>query len=59
VRLVTPASWKAKAKLTGQDKDAARQLALRLWPERSIDFTRKLDVGRADAALIGYFGRLA
>lgn len=58
-RLVTPATWKRQAKLTGQEKDAARQLALRLWPERSSDFQRKADVGRADAALIGYFGRLA
>lgn len=59
VRLVTPASWKREAKLIGQEKDAARQLALRLWPERSSDFARKADVGRADAALIAYFGRLA
>jgi crossover junction endodeoxyribonuclease RuvC len=58
-RLVTPASWKRQAKLTGQDKDAARALALKLWPERSSDFQRKADVGRADAALIGFFGRLA
>lgn len=58
-RLVTPATWKKSAKLIGQEKDAARQLALRLWPERSSDFQRKADVGRADAALIGYFGRLA
>lgn len=58
-RLVTPAAWKRQAKLTGQDKDAARQLALRLWPERSGDFQRKGDVGRADASLIAFFGRLA
>lgn len=58
-RLVTPATWKRQAKLIGQEKDAARQLALRLWPERSGDFQRKGDAGRADAALIGYFGRLA
>ena len=58
-RLVTPAAWKRLAKLTHQDKDAARQLALRLWPERAQDFGRKGDVGRADAALIGYFGRIA
>jgi crossover junction endodeoxyribonuclease RuvC len=57
-RLVQPASWKRAAKLTGQEKDAARQLALRLWPERSKDFMRKADIGRADAALIAYFGRL-
>lgn len=59
VRLVTPASWKRQAKLLGQEKDASRQLALRLWPERSTDFARKADSGRADAALIAYFGRLA
>ena len=58
-RLVTPVTWKKSAKLIGQEKDSARQLALRLWPERSGDFQRKADVGRADAALIGYFGRLA
>ena len=58
-RLVTPATWKRQAKLIGQEKDAARVLALRLWPERSGDFQRKADIGRADAALIGYFGRLS
>jgi len=57
-RLVHPASWKRAAKLIGQEKDEARQLALRLWPERARDFLRKTDVGRADASLIAYFGRL-
>jgi len=52
--LVTPASWKRRAKLTGKPKDEARTLAQRLYP--GIDLSRKKDVGRADAILIARFG---
>ena len=36
--LVTPQSWKKRAGLIGQDKDAARSRAIQLWPEwRALD----------------------
>lgn len=48
--LVSPASWKKHFKL-GADKEAARALAIRLWPACD-HFSRKKDHGRAEAALI-------
>lgn len=36
----------------GKDKDAARALAIELWPAQAQLFARKKDQGRADAALI-------
>ena len=48
-----PASWKRRFGLTGQDKDAARLLAIHRFPEASQLLQRKKDNGRADALLIG------
>jgi crossover junction endodeoxyribonuclease RuvC len=53
---VTPQQWKRRAKLLGKEKDAARALALDLFPELAPDLTRKKDSGRADALLLAYFG---
>lgn len=56
VTLVTPQSWKKRAGLLGQDKDAARSRALQLWPHwRALD---KKGEGQAlaDAALIALHG---
>lgn len=50
---VAPQTWKKMFSLTGQDKDAARKVAITMFGDTS--FTRKKDVGRADAALIAYF----
>jgi len=52
---VRPQSWKQYFNLT-QDKDASRQMAMQLWPEREAWFKRKKDDGRAEAALIGLWG---
>ena len=54
--LVAPATWKKRAKLIGQDKDAARGRAVQLWPWwRELDFKGK-GQAFADAALIATFG---
>lgn len=49
--MVRPAKWKRDAGVPA-DKDAARQMAMRLWPEYSNMFARKKDDGRAEAALL-------
>ena len=48
-----PASWKRRFGLTGQDKDAARLLAIQRFPAAALQLQRKKDNGRADALLIG------
>jgi len=53
VALITPPTWKATFTLNGKDKDEARLLAIRRWPNQAGLFARKKDGGRADAALIG------
>lgn len=52
--LVVPGLWKRHFRLP-PDKEAARALAIRLWPS-SEGFRRKKDHGRAEAALIAKFG---
>lgn len=51
VELVTPATWKRFYRL-GPDKEAARALALRLYPALAADLARKRDADRAEALLI-------
>lgn len=54
--MVTPQSWKKRAGLIGQDKDAARSRAIQLWPDwRALDLKGK-GQALADAALIARFG---
>ena len=56
IHMVTPQSWKKRAGLIGQDKDAARTQAIRLWP-RWHSLSKKLEgQALADAALIAVFG---
>ena len=50
-----PASWKRRFGLTGQDKDAARILALRRFPAAAGCLQRKKDSGRADALWIALY----
>lgn len=57
VTLVPPAVWKRRAGLLGTSKDAARLLALKLFPRATSSLKRKKDIGRADAGLIARFGR--
>ncbi len=54
---VRPYDWKKRAGLIGKDKDASRGLALKYWPHLAHNLGRKKDDGRAEALLIGYFGR--
>ena len=56
VKMVTPQSWKKRAGLIGKDKEAARTLAIQMWPNwRDLD---KKGAGQAfaDAAFIALFG---
>jgi crossover junction endodeoxyribonuclease RuvC len=52
--LVTPNVWKKAMKLTGTDKDAARALAIRLFPKVEGLHLKKHQ-GRADALLLGHY----
>lgn len=49
---VHPVKWKNHFGLKGQDKDAARTLAIRRFPSVAEELARKKDCGRADALLI-------
>lgn len=53
--LVEPAGWKRRYGLAGQDKDAARVLALTRFPALADQLQRKKDGGRADALWIALF----
>lgn len=54
--LVTPQAWKKSAGLIGTDKDAARSMAIQLWP-RWADLAKKgQGQAFADAALIARHG---
>lgn len=56
VTLVTPQHWKKHAGLTGTDKDAARAMAIQLWPKwKELDKKGK-GQALADAALIALYG---
>lgn len=56
VHLVPPGTWKRGVALRG-GKDDARAMAMRLWPEHAGLFRRKMDDGRAEAALITEYWR--
>ena len=55
IEMVTPAKWKRALGVKG-DKDVSRQRASTLFPKHSGLFARKKDDGRAEAALIAYYG---
>lgn len=56
VAMVTPATWKKRAGLIGQDKDAARVKAIQMFPSwRDLDKKGK-GQALADAALIAIYG---
>jgi crossover junction endodeoxyribonuclease RuvC len=56
LHMISPMKWKKAAGLTGKEKDAARTMAIQLYPSLANKLTRKKDIGRADAILIGHFG---
>jgi hypothetical protein len=51
----TPAVWKKALGLTG-DKDMSRALASRMFPAASHLWARKCDDGRAESALLAWYG---
>lgn len=53
--LITPQEWKKHFRMP-KDKDAARAMAVQMFPTRSELFSRVKDDGRAEAALIAAFG---
>lgn len=56
VTYVTPQVWK-KSLGVPKDKDGARHRGSQLMPQYSFNWDRKKDHGRAEAALIAYYGR--
>ena len=52
---VTPAKWKAHFRLNNKPKDAARELAIRLYPVAAPLLKLKKHVGRADALLMARY----
>jgi crossover junction endodeoxyribonuclease RuvC len=57
---ITPVTWKRAVGIPpGKGmKDMARSNAINRWPGKAILFSRKMDDGRAEAALIGLAGLL-
>jgi crossover junction endodeoxyribonuclease RuvC len=55
IHLVSPAVWKRAMRLS-RDKDASRQRASQLFPSCSAQWARKKDDGRAEAALLAWYG---
>jgi crossover junction endodeoxyribonuclease RuvC len=55
--IVPPTTWQRKLNVRG-GKDGARERAMQLFPKQASLFSRKKDDGRADAALIAYYGSL-
>jgi crossover junction endodeoxyribonuclease RuvC len=50
--LIAPQTWKKSQGLTGSEKDYARTVAIRTFPDMATHLARKKDIGRADALLI-------
>ena len=55
INFVTPAKWKAHFRLNNKPKDAARELAIRLYPVAAPLLKLKKHVGRADAILMARY----
>lgn len=56
IHRVSPQAWKKRFELVGTDKDAARLLAIKMFPAAEDALTRKKDIGRADAILLAAYG---
>jgi len=52
---VVPAKWKSHFRLLGKNKDASREIAIRLFPEAAPHLTLKKHHGRADALLLAKY----
>ncbi len=57
IHFVTPTVWKGKLGLLNSDKGASREKARTLFPASAHAFERAKDDGRAEAALLAYYGR--
>lgn len=57
IHFVTPSVWKGKLGLLNSDKGASREKARTLFPASAHHFARVKDDGRAEAALLAYYGR--
>lgn len=57
IHFVRPQEWKKTFTLVGKHKDASRSKATELWPRKSEHWTRKMDNGLTDAALIAEHAR--
>jgi crossover junction endodeoxyribonuclease RuvC len=53
---VWPAKWKKQYGLIGQDKNASRATAARMFPALAHAFARVKDDGLAEAMLLAYYG---
>lgn len=53
---VPPAAWKMGLGMDGPSKDESRELAIKEFPAHANYFKRKMDDGRAEAALIALYG---
>jgi crossover junction endodeoxyribonuclease RuvC len=57
VTIVPPQTWRRRVAVR-EGKDGSRERAMQLFPRQAAMFARKKDDGRADAALIAYYGSL-
>jgi crossover junction endodeoxyribonuclease RuvC len=58
VTMVAPPVWKRAAGILAgkENKDSARAVAIARWPSQAEFFARKMDIDRAEAALIAITG---
>ncbi len=54
---VAPHVWKRAMGLIGTAKDQSRAKATNRWPDHAKTFSRKMDDGRPEAALLAEYGR--
>ena len=57
IEFTTPSVWKAKLGLLNSGKGASREKFRALFPRYSCHVARVKDDGRAEAALLAYYGR--
>jgi crossover junction endodeoxyribonuclease RuvC len=56
--IIEPTAWKKFHALRGGDKESSRQRAMQLFPAAHALLARKMDHGRAEAALMAVYGAL-
>ena len=56
ITIVAPISWKRHYNLKGSDKELSRQMAIRRFPMMASALVRKADHGKAESALLAYYG---